>query len=122
VDVGALVISNAQTTKLIEPSKCTLYDPPPPAQAAPARRTPHRQEGHDVTVPETLPNRSRVIATIAQHTVRPPPRAAPSAVQRGNRIHQRQGLLRVVPVRAGEPDGEGHSTPVADQMTLAPAP
>jgi hypothetical protein len=38
----------------------------------------------------------------------------------GNPIHQRQGFLRVVPVRAGQANCEWHATPVADQMTLAP--
>ena len=45
---------------------------------------------------------------------------APVAVQRGNRIDQRQGFLRVVPIRAGETYGERHASPVANQMALAP--
>ena len=49
------------------------------------------------------------------------PRPPAFAVQRGNRIHQRQGFLRVVPVRAGQTNRERHAAPVANQMTLAPA-
>jgi len=41
-------------------------------------------------------------------------------VQRGNRIHQRQGFLRVVPVRARQTHGERYAAAVADQMALAP--
>ena len=99
VDVGPLVIPHAQTAKLIEPSKCTLDDPPPPAQATPMFRAAHGQQGHDVTCPETTPNDGRVVAAIPAHTVRPLPRSPAFALQRGNRIHQRQGFLRVVPVR-----------------------
>jgi len=54
--------------------------------------------------------------------IRSVPRSPPAfAVQRGNRINQRQGFLRVVPVRAGQANRERHAPPVADQMTLAPA-
>jgi hypothetical protein len=52
--------------------------------------------------PQPTANRPRVVATIPKHTVRPLPRSPALGVQRGNRIHQRQGFLRVVPVRAGQ--------------------
>ena len=81
----------------------------------------HSQPRHDVPRPQTAPNRRRVVAAIPEHTVRPLPRSPVFALQRGNRIHQRQGFLRVVPVRAGQADRERHAPPVADQMTLAPA-
>ena len=48
-------------------------------------------------------------------------RSPPFTVQRGNRIHQGQSFLRVVPVRAGQANREWHAAPVADQMALAPA-
>ena len=71
--------------------------------------------------PEPTANRRRVVAAIPEHTVRSLPRSPAVAVQRGNRIHQRQGFLRVVPIRAGQTHGERHASPVANQMTLAPA-
>ena len=71
--------------------------------------------------PETAPNGARVVAAIPEHTVWPLPRSPAFAVQRGNRIHQRQGFLRVIPIRAGEANGERHAPPVADQVALAPA-
>ena len=113
VDVGPFVIPHAQAAKLTEPSKCALHDPPPPAQATPVRGATHGQQGHDVTRPETAPNGGRVVAAIPEHTVRPLPRSPPFAMQRGNRIHQRQGFLRVVPVCAGQAHGERDAPPVA---------
>ena len=71
--------------------------------------------------PETALNGGRVVAAIPEHTVRPLPRSPPFAMQRGNRIHQREGFLRVVPVRAGQANRERHAPPVANQMALAPA-
>jgi hypothetical protein len=60
---------------------------------------------------------ARLPYAIPEHIVRPPPPSPPSAMQRGNRIHQRQGFLRVVPVRAGQANRERHAPPVADQMS-----
>ena len=47
--------------------------------------------------------------------------AAVRLAARRNGIHQRQGFLRVVPVRAGQANRERHAPPVANQMALAPA-
>jgi hypothetical protein len=66
-------------------------------------------------------NDGRVVATLPEHTVLSLPRSPPFAMQRGNRIHQREGFLRVVPIRAGQTHGERHASPVANQMALAPA-
>jgi hypothetical protein len=81
----------------------------------------HGQRGRDVTSSKTPPNGDRVVAAIPQHTVWPLSRSSPFAVQWGNRIDQRQGFLRVVPIRAGQTHGVRHASPVANQMTLAAA-
>ena len=81
----------------------------------------HGQQGHNMTRPQTAPNGSCVVAAIPEHTVRPLPRSAPYAMQRRNRIDQRQGFLRVVAIRAGQTHGERHASTVANQMALAPA-
>ena len=74
-----------------------------------------------MTSSKTPPNGDRVVAAIPQHTVWPLSRSSPFAVQWGNRIDQRQGFLRVVPIRAGQTHGVRHASPVANQMTLAAA-
>ena len=121
MDVGPLVIPDAQTATLIEPGKRPLHDPPPPAQPTPMRGATHCEPRHDMPRPQPTANRPRVVATIPKQTVRPLPRSPALAAQRGNRIHQRQGFLRVVPVRAGQTNRERHAAPVANQMALAPA-
>jgi hypothetical protein len=75
VDVGPLVIPHAQTAKLIEPGKRPLHDPPPPAQSTPVRGATHGEPRHDMPRPQSAPNRLGIVAAIAQHTVRPPPRS-----------------------------------------------
>ena len=96
MDVGPLVVADAQTAKLTEPGKGALYDPAPPDQTTPMLGAAHRQEGHGVTSPETAPNGNSVVAAVPEDTAWPLPRSPTFAVQWGNRIHQRQGLLRVI--------------------------
>jgi len=121
VDIGPPVIPHAQTAKLIEPGKRPLHDPRPPAQPTPVPGATHGEPRHDMPRSLSTPNRGRVVATIPKHTVRPLPRSPAFAVQRGNRVHQRQGFLRVVPVRAGQANRKRDAPPVTDQMTLAPS-
>ena len=95
--------------------------PAPATQATPMLGAAHGQQGHDVASSKATPNGSRIVAAIPEHTVWSLPRSAPCALQRGNRIDQRQGFLRVVPIRAGQTHGERHASPVANQMALTPA-
>ncbi len=76
------------------------------------------QYGHDVTGPEPAPNGGRVVAAIPEHTVWPLTRSPAFAVEWGNRIHQGQGFLRVVPVRAGQADCEWHAPPVHGELQI----
>jgi len=105
---------------LIQPSKGPLDDQrhrPSPLVLGAA----HSDQRLDMSRPQPTPNGGCVVAAIPEHTVWPPSRSPPFAVQRGNRIYQRQGFLRVVPIRAGETHGERHASAVANQMALAPA-
>jgi hypothetical protein len=98
VNVGPFVIPDAQPAKLIEPRKRPFDHPPPPPEATAVFRAAPGKPGQDVTRPEAPPNRRRVVAAIPEHAVRPLPGAPACALQRGNRIYQGQGFLRVVPV------------------------
>ena len=55
VDVGALVVTDAQAPELVQSGKGALYDPPPPAQTTAMLGAPHGQQGHDVTSSEAAP-------------------------------------------------------------------
>src|SRR5262249_20330069 len=61
----------------------------------------------------------RIIAAVANHAIWAMPWASTFTLEWRNGIHQRQCLLRVVPVGTGQPDGERHASRVANQMTLA---
>ena len=119
MDVGPLVIPDAQTAKLIEPGKRPLHDPPPSAQPTPVPGATHGEPRHDMPRPKPTANRPRVVATIPKHAVGPPPRSPALAVQRRNRIHQRDGFLRVVAVRAGQTNRERDTPPLADDVATS---
>ena len=119
MDVRPLVIADAQVTELISQAKVrstTQRHRPSPLPCLMRRIA----TNGSICRAQPTPNRGCVVAAIPEHTVWPPSRSPPFAVQRGNRIDQRQGFLRVVAIRAGETYGERHASPVANQMTLAP--
>jgi hypothetical protein len=92
VDVRPLVIPDAEATELIQSSKGPLDDPAPPAQPAPVLGAAHSDQRLDMPRPQPTPNGGGVVAAIPEHTVWPPSRSPSIAVQRGNRIDQRQGF------------------------------
>ncbi len=88
MDVGPLVVADAQAAKLIQSSKGALDDPPPPAQATPLRRATPLHERANPTRSQPAPNCLRIVAAIAEHTVRTPPRSPAFALEWGNRTTQ----------------------------------
>src|SRR5438067_5429775 len=73
VDVGPLVITDAQASELVEPRKRPFHDPPPPAQPTPVRGTTHGDPRYDMPRPQPTTNRRSVVAAIPEHRVRPLP-------------------------------------------------
>ena len=98
-----------------------LDDPPPPAQAAAVCHAAHRQQWHNATSSQPLSDARRIVATVANHAIRPIPWPSTFTLEWRNRIDQCQCFLRVIPVGTGQPDGERHASRVANQMTLAPS-
>jgi hypothetical protein len=121
VDVSSLVVANAQASKLVDPRTCPFHDSSPPSQPTSVAGTTLGEARHDMPRSYAAPDRGRVVAAVPEHAVRPLPGSPAFAMQRGNRIHQRQGFLRVVPIRTGQTHCERHTARVADQMPLAPA-
>ena len=119
MDVGSFLITHAQSPKLIEPSERPLDDPTPSAQSASMFGVALREPRHNPAGTLTAPDCLRVIATVAQHTIRTMARSPSLALQGWNGINQCEGLLRIVTIRARELDGERNTTTVTNQMTLA---
>ena len=80
----------------------------------------HGQQGHDVASSKATPNGSRNVAAIPEHTVWSLSRSAPCALQRGNRIDQRQGFLRVVRFAPVRRTASGTPRPSQSRWRLLP--
>jgi hypothetical protein len=65
MDVGPLLIANAQAAKLIEPRESSFNHPAPSAQSTAMFGVSLRKERDDVAGAQTLADRLRVIATVA---------------------------------------------------------
>jgi hypothetical protein len=65
VYVGSPFIPNPQPPELKQPGEGPFHHPSPPAQPAAVVRVPHREQWHNVTNSQTLPDRLRVITTVA---------------------------------------------------------
>jgi hypothetical protein len=119
MDVGSFLVTDAQSPNLIEPSERPLDDPTPSAQSASMFDVALREPRHDAAGTQTSPDCLRVIATVAQQTIRTMARSPSLALQGWNGINQCEGLLRIIAIGARELDGERNTKTVANQMTLA---
>ncbi len=111
VDVGPPVVPHAEAAELIQPGKRALDDPPPSLQATPVLRAAHGQQRENVAGSQTETDDLRVIRAVAEHAVRTAPRSPSLALERRNRIDERQRFFRVMPVGPSQPDGDGMPRP-----------
>ena len=63
---------------------------------------------------QTLPDCLRVITTVPQHAIRMIARSSSLSLQGLDSINERERLLRIVTIRAGELDGKWNTTTVAN--------
>jgi len=65
VDVGSLLVADAQSAKLVEPRKAPLNDPTPSAQSTTVLGVALREQRNDAAVTQTLPDWLRIITPVA---------------------------------------------------------
>ena len=70
MNVRPLFVAHAQAPELIQPGEGSLHHPSPSAQSAAMFRVALRQKRDDASITQTLPDRLRVVTTVAQHAVR----------------------------------------------------
>jgi hypothetical protein len=73
----------------------------------------------NVSVTQTLPDRFRVITTVAEQAIGTMAWTSSLSLQGWDGINQCECLLRVVAIGPGKLKGQLNSAPVANQMTLA---
>ena len=65
MDVGSLLAANTQAAKLIKPREGPFYHPSPSAQSTAMLSVSLGETRHDVAATQNLPDRFRVITTVA---------------------------------------------------------
>ncbi|MDQ0982725.1 hypothetical protein QFZ71_000008 [Streptomyces sp. V2I9] len=119
VEVGAYLVADAEAFEPVEPGEGPLHDPARLAQPRAVRNTSTGDHRCDAAGPEDAPVLVVVVAAVGEQPARPVPWPADQAADAGDRVQQWRQLGDVVPVSAGQGDGEGCSVPVDDQVVLA---
>lgn len=65
MDVSSFLVTDTQSAKLIQPGESSFHHPSPSAQSTAMFCVALGEPGHDVAVAKTLPDRFRVITTVA---------------------------------------------------------
>jgi len=104
MNIGSFLVTDTQSSKLIEPSERPLHNPAPSAQSATMFSVALGEPRHDVAGAQTLADRFRVITAVAYHTIRTMARSSLLTLQQWDGINQCEGLLRVVTIRSRELD------------------
>jgi hypothetical protein len=102
MDVRSLLVPDSKSAKLINPGKTSFHYPSPPTKTTAVFGVAHREQSYDATVAQTLPNCLCVKTAIAQYTIRPVAWTSPQSLQCWDGINERDGLLRVVTIRASK--------------------
>jgi hypothetical protein len=121
MDLCPLLVAHAQSPELVQPSEGPFDDPAPSPQSAAMFGIALRKKRDDVSVTQTLPDRLRVITTVAQYAIRTMPWASPLSLQSWDGINQWEGLSRVIAIGPRELNRQRNSASIANQMALAAA-
>ncbi len=122
MEVGAYLVADPQSFELVQPGEGPLHHPAGPAQPRAVRDTSAGDLRCDAASPEDAPVLVVVVAAVGEQPPRPVTRPADQAADAGDRIQQRRQPGDVVPVSAGQGDGERGAVPVDDQVVLAARP
>lgn len=63
-------VAHAQSPELIQPCEGPFHHPAPSPQSTAMFGVAHREERHDMAGPQTLPDRRRVITSVAGQAIR----------------------------------------------------
>lgn len=118
MEVNTSLVADAEPFELVKPGEGALDYPADLAQSGAVGGTASGDHGFDAAFPQQAAVLLEVIAPVGVESSGLAPRASPQAPDRGNRVEQGQKLGDVVPVAAGERDGERGSVPVDDQVVL----
>ncbi len=118
MEIGASLIAGAEPFELVQPGEGALDDPAHLAQSGTVGDAASGDQRLDAAFPQQAAVFVEVVAPVRIQPAGLAAGTSPSSPNRRDRVEQRQELGDVVPVTAGEGDGERGSVPVDDQVVL----
>ena len=98
VDVGAFLVADTQSSKLVEPGKAPLYHPSPAPEATTVVSVTHCKKRPNPAFMQTLPNPPRIITAVTYNAIRPVAWTPLPSLQWWNGVNKRQCLLTIIKV------------------------
>ena len=120
MNTRATFVPDVQAAKPMQPGQGAFNDPAGPPEAAAVRPPAFRELTGDAAALELIPVRLGIVAPIALDEAGLAQRAPRAAAHGRNRIHQRQQLGYVVPVRRREPRNNRNPVRVGENMMFRP--
>lgn len=117
-DVGAPLVADGDAAEAGEPSQRTLHHPSVPAQALAALDAAPGDARDDRPPPQGPPAVGEVVAFVGVQLGRAAPWPPRTLADRRHGIHQRLQQLAVVPVGGGDPQGEGDTVGIDEDVAL----
>ena len=118
VDIGSPLVTNTQSSELVQPTQCTFHYPTMNAQAAVVRGISFGDDGVDANFPQCTTIRLRIVAAIGIQFGKAIARGSRPTLDRRNRIHQRQQFLNVMPVGRCRPSDNRRALSIGQQVML----
>ena len=114
------LIADGQSPKAMQPGEGAFDDPAGAAQRAAVRAPTLGELRGDAALRELVPMRLRIVATVALYESGFPHGPAGTPAQGRHRVHQRQQLGDVMPVRGGQRRDERNPVRVGKNMMFRP--
>ncbi|GLW59637.1 hypothetical protein Kpho01_76470 [Kitasatospora phosalacinea] len=118
MEIGASLVAGAETFELVQPGEGALDHPAHLAQPGPMGDAAPGDQRLDAALPQQAAVLVEVVAPVCVQAPGLAAGASPQSPDRRDGVQQWQELGDVVPVAAGERDGERDSVPVDDQVVL----
>ena len=120
MNIVTAFITNSQSTKLVQPRKCSLDHPAENPQPAAVFRSAFGQKGIYTQLTQCISMGLTVIGSIALNTIRSLTRTAHLTCDRRNRLNQRQKLSDIMAVGSGNFHCERDTIGIGDNVMFRP--
>lgn len=118
MEIGSALVAGAEPSELVQPGEGALNDPAHLAQAGTVGDAASGDQRLDAPIPQQAAVLVEVVASVGIQTPGLAARTSAQTPDRRDGVEQRQELGDVVPVTAGEGDGERGSVAVDNQVVL----